>query len=499
MPHRDRSSLLLTLSLFLYGVSYWSFSPVDPDLGWHLLGGAWSSKTGAPPHTDFINVFGTHWHDYHWLAQTVMFKVYTWSGFPGLMIGLGLVIATLAVLLGRVATISVPHSAKLVPPITPIIASLLAIGSVTSHRPQLLALLLLIVGQLILLSKLDRLIEVALFLLLTAICANLHVYWVFLPLLWCFYRVGTTYRREGLPSVLMKLGAITAGGLLSPYGILAPLVGWELTLNTALNNYTVLLDYLFLPPSLAAQISEFRSSLADPGVPRWVLIGSIIVVARWGGRWLLKSRSGDLWAYLAGLLLAISKVKFIAIFGVLALPLHIRVVLHISQEFPGVRALFIRYLKPALLVSTTILSVHAVSTFPTFTYQVDDLSTMYPIRGCREIATMSTQATSVTVLTSFDHGGWCRWALAQQAPSLDSRVFVDGRTQGRDEAYFKAVFDLFTMRGAWLKTLHAWNPDYAVLGKDTPLAQFMALAPNQWQLLSQDDNFALFRAVKSRP
>jgi hypothetical protein len=308
-----------------------------------------------------------------------------------------------------------------------------------------------------------------------------------------------TYHQEGLVLVVLKVGVVSAGGMLSPYGILAPLFGWELTLHTVLSNYTVLLDYAFLPPSLAAQISEFRSSLADPGVPRWVLLVSIVVIARWGGRWLLIGRTGDLWAYLIGLLLAISKVKFIAIFGVLALPLHMRVVLHIAQEFQGIKAIFIRYFHPAMVVITVTLALNAVKTFPTFTYKAEDLSTMYPIRSCAQIADMSTEVASVTVLTSFDHGGWCRWAIEQHAPTLKSRVFVDGRTQGRDEDYFKAVFDLFAMKGEWLKTLQSWNPDYAVLSKDTPLAQFMGLAPNQWQMLSQDHNFALFRAVKLRP
>lgn len=499
MLQRNPTSLLLILSLFLYGVSFWSFSPVDPDLGWHLLGGEWTSKTGAPPYTDFINVFGTLWHDYHWLAQLVMFKVYAWLGFPGEMIGLGLVMGGLAVLLGSVSKLAAPRALKFIPPITPLILSFLAIGSVTSHRPQLFALLLLAVGQVVILSRINRTIEVGLFLTLTAVCANIHVYWVFLPLLWCIYRVGITYRKEGFAWVVLKVGILCAGGLISPYGLLAPLFGWELSFTTALSNYVLLLDYVFLPPSLAVQISEFRSSLADSGVPRWVLLLSIVVVARWGGRWLLRGRKGDLFAYVIGLLLAISKVKFIALFGVLGLPLHTRVVLHIAREFPEIRATFFRYLTPTLLASTTILSLYAVQALPTFTYHLEDLSIMYPIRGCREIAELSTDVESVKVLTSFDHGGWCRWAMGQHSPKLNSRVFIDGRTQGRDEAYFNAAFNLFAMKGNWLHTLQSWNPDYAVLAKETPLAQFMALAPNQWHILSQDDNFVLFRAVKPLP
>jgi hypothetical protein len=79
-------------------------------------------------------------------------------------------------------------------------------------------------------------------------------------------------------------------------------------------------------------------------------------------------------------------------------------------------------------------------------------------------------------------------------PSLDARVMADGRTQGKGGEYYQQLFDLFALKGAWLSTLSAWRPDFAVVSKDKALAQFMALAGNAWTLVYQDGNFALFRA-----
>ena len=35
---------LLTVACILYGLSFWTFPPHDPDLGWHLLGGRWIAE-----------------------------------------------------------------------------------------------------------------------------------------------------------------------------------------------------------------------------------------------------------------------------------------------------------------------------------------------------------------------------------------------------------------------------------------------------------------------
>lgn len=487
--------LLLTISLFLYGVTFWAFSPVDPDLGWHLLGGRWTSERGEPPNRDFINVFGGYWHDYHWLAQLAMFQIFKWSGFQGEMVALGVLMGVTAVMVGLVTKLSAPYVRDTYPPITPAIATLLAIGSVASHRPQLLSLLLLLCGQIIILLRLSRIKELSFFIALVALSANVHVYWVFLPILWFAYRGETLLKSKGPFSLLLSIVLISAGALVSPYGLLAPLFGWELSLTTVLSNYVVLLDYALLPPTLAAQISEFRSSLADSGPPRWVLLGSLVIAARWGGRWMFVGRRGDLWCYLLGFFLAVTKVKFIAIFGILSLPLHARIVLRVARDFPQIRELSSAHITKLIGAAAMVLFVLAVRNSPSVSYEPDDLSIMYPIAACAEVVKISNQELPVTVLASFDHGGWCRWAMTKEHPEFNGRVFVDGRTQGKNDEYFKQVFDLFGLRGNWLKTLREWNPDYAALQKDTPLAQFMALAPDQWQLVFQDGNFALFKSI----
>ncbi|MCB0318971.1 MAG: hypothetical protein KDD56_09455, partial [Bdellovibrionales bacterium] len=69
--------LILIIIATLSGLCFWSRPPYDPDLGWHLNGGAWilnnlsqgNNLNQALPSFDFINSFNPIWHDYHWLGQ----------------------------------------------------------------------------------------------------------------------------------------------------------------------------------------------------------------------------------------------------------------------------------------------------------------------------------------------------------------------------------------------------------------------------------------------
>src|SRR5262245_10964453 len=86
---------LVRIAAVFVGLSFWIGGITDPDLGWHLLGGAWISAHRAVPEQDFINLFNERWHDYHWLAQIIFHRIYVAGGFPALQIFFGLLMAAL--------------------------------------------------------------------------------------------------------------------------------------------------------------------------------------------------------------------------------------------------------------------------------------------------------------------------------------------------------------------------------------------------------------------
>ena len=89
-----QNKFVLSIVAILSGLCFWQRPPHDPDLGWHLSGGAWiweKLSNGIPlnqalPSFDFINSFNPIWHDYHWLGQIVLFYIYDKIGYTGLHI-----------------------------------------------------------------------------------------------------------------------------------------------------------------------------------------------------------------------------------------------------------------------------------------------------------------------------------------------------------------------------------------------------------------------------
>ena len=100
----------------------------------------------------------------------------------------------------------------------------------------------------------------------------------------------------------------------------------------------------------------------------------------------------------------------------------------------------------------------------------------------------------IRVLTHFNHGGWCRWALYEKNKSANYKVTTDGRTQFIDPSFFMEGFDLYRLKKEWRKTFEEWAPDMVVAQIDSALAQFMYYTQSEkgWKLANRDETFAVF-------
>ena len=69
---------------------------IDPDVWWHLRTGQLMMQNHALFHTDPYSFtrFGEPWVNHEWLSQILLFNLlYRVSGFGGLIVGFGIVIA----------------------------------------------------------------------------------------------------------------------------------------------------------------------------------------------------------------------------------------------------------------------------------------------------------------------------------------------------------------------------------------------------------------------
>ena len=82
-------SLILVFFLILIGYFItWPVVAYDTDLWYHLAGGRYFWQNGSIPGEAFFSYItpAKSWYDYYWLFQVLVFKVFQWAGYHGLIV-----------------------------------------------------------------------------------------------------------------------------------------------------------------------------------------------------------------------------------------------------------------------------------------------------------------------------------------------------------------------------------------------------------------------------
>lgn len=497
-----KGPLWYLIIVVLLSLAFWSRPSHDPDLGWHLAGGKWmmdhlnSQVQGVEqlsdrflPDYDFINTFRDSWHDYHWLGQLLFYRVYIFGGYQFLHLFLCFIIFCLLMVL--VSSIRKQVSREAVVPLI-LIPSAILLYDISSVRPQMIALLGIAAAHYLLLQKGTRSVF-ALF-LIAVILANIHVYWVFIPLLWflycCIPRGMGNYEITPL-QCWGGLFLLSGAALLSPYGLFQS----HLTLQTVLSNYALLWDYLYMPDYLRRVISELKSPLSGVGLVSELFLFSLLFLGRYIRKSDFQKHPGMILAALIGAILTFRAVKFLGVFVIFAAPYFAKLVDRVCAES--------NYQKNLAKVSSVVLFAGLLwvgYVLVPAMREPDRVQTMInrslPIKACSTIADykppVSAGRKHSRLLTHFNYGGWCRWVIFQKNPQLNIQVTTDGRTQGFGSEIFKKSFDLYNLKEGWQQTLQEWNPDMILAAREHSLSHFLFLPISGWQNIYRDNDFAVF-------
>ncbi len=486
---------LFRVTAIAFGLTFWAAPANGPDLGWHLLGGAWIAQHQAVPQEDFINTFRTHWHDYHWLAQLVMYLLYATGGYALLRGAVGILMAYTASVLTDIVFLTSPRRAHLVPLLALLLACLELVSSASIVRPQAIAFTVVAVALRRLLKP-PRSWEIPLLFALTALLVNVHVYWIFVPLLWLLFRCLPRALRAEAPSAVHAWGGLLVlglAGLASPYAWLrSPMADFAPLLN-----YAVLWDYAHTPSVLKYRITEFMTAFGFRGPVFWIFLGlTALGVRAFSWRRATAMISTSIAALLAWWL-AVLMSKFVPLFAICALPYLVKQTARQGRSLVrAVPALSDRW--SPLWIAGVLLATLAYAV--THSPWIDDnealVARIQPIAACRSVASLDLAPLPgrdhVRVLTDFNTGGWCRWALFQAAPGRDFRVTFDGRTQGVPAEYFVRHYNLLDARYDWQQTIDGWNPDVLVLDSGSQLANVLLLFADRYRLAFRDGAFAVF-------
>ena len=489
--------MLVYVAVFLYGLSFWNLPLHDPDLGWHLLGGSWIVSHHAVPTQDMINAFNGTWVDYHWLAQVLFFGLYKVGGYELLAIFLGILCSYLAIVLVDIIYLARGRYAPAFPVFLLFAFSISCINEVTSIRPQALSLLIVALTIRRLIQNASKW-EPYYILALCTLCVNVHVYWVCIPGLWFLLRcVPSFYNHKGAQKKgLLWFFILLSSGFISPYGVLGDTSAFPAGIFT---NYALILDYVFGSNELRTYINELKSTLASATI----LPGLMLLCTAVSAYSLCLRRKNIRWPNLlvAALffILAARTLKFVALFAVCSLPFLAQSTVFLTLKKIPLK-LRRRITEGTLGAVATYSLVLVIFGSPYLQHRGDDIAKFHPIDACKFIAHLhppiGSDHTSLRVLTYFDYGGWCRWAMYQEDPTLDVRVTTDGRTQFVPFEHYQLSFDLYKLQYDWMNTLSRWSPDVALVQKRFALAQFMLMASNQWKLVFQDETFAVFVPIR---
>ena len=473
----------------------------DPDLPWHLIGGAKIleqlsanfSIANLVPQTDFINSFQEYWHDYHWLGQIILYKIYESFDYLGLQLFFLIVIFLLYVNIVDILHTKIKLTNKFQLCLLLLFPTAYLINDVSSVRPQILAVLVLsyVIKQLF--NKPSK-ADLPICFLAAIVLVNIHVYWVFVPFIWLCYRcLPTLISKDTKHSRTAWYGLIplVLAGLVSPYGILR----YSITDPQIVSNYALILEYMFTPDFLKGYITEFLSPLRTFGINAILLLGFLVVLAR-SNIWQLKSEKFGI--HLAGaitLFLACSSVKFSAIFVLLALPSIVTIV-NQSENQTALETKLNHSAVSLLLLVIAVFSVYKFFTAPLLNQSFDEqIQTYRPLAACKKIASLKANPTvhkHIRVATDFNNGGWCRWILWQADKKTDYQVTTDGRTQWVKPDHFRDGMNLYRVKEGWIKTLEKWQPDFILVARENALGHVLPFMTQEWRNVYAGQNFSVY-------
>lgn len=442
----------------------------DPDLWWNLKTGEVIWTSHAIPVTDLFSYTTNHhaWIPHEWLAQVFIFGAYKWGGFSGLMILLCLLTSIL--LVAGYALCSLYCGNSKVALMGALIIWLFAtIG--LAIRAQMFGYIFLIVE--LLLIQLGRTRSPRWFWwlpVLFAVWVNCHASFILGLIagvvIWASslvtFRAGSLLprhwdsdRRRNLAGALMvSLMAL----FLNPVGIKQILYPFDTMLNM---------------PLLLGSVQEYAP--LQMASARGIALMAVLVLSF---ALVMMNRSHLYWDELIllamGTWLAVSHVRMLFVFGILAAPILSRQLAKSWDDYDaakdrvGLNAAFV-----ALALAVVYLG------FPSSQNLQEQVAEQSPVKAVEFIR---ANHLSGPMLNDHGFGGYLIWAAPEHP------VFLDGRTDVFEwTGVLREFGDWATLRVDPNLLLNKYGVNFCLLNVDSPMVRVLPLLP-AWKIIYSDRN-----------
>jgi hypothetical protein len=446
----------------------------DSDLWWHLKMGQVICRAHHIPLADIFSSTAAHQPlvPQEWLAEVAIYGAYNFAGYTGLMLWLCFFIALLLVA-GYALCALYSGNAKVA--FVGAMALWFFAAPAYSIRPQLMAYTLLIAE--LGLIQLGRTRNSRWFFWLPPLFAlwiNLHgsfilgivVAAVFLFTSFFSFEIGSLIsRRWNLESrkrfILANLLSVAAL-FINPIGLRQILYPFDTLLNMHV---------------LLGSVQEWSPlKMNDPAgmALMALLLGAFLLVALRGSQLFFD----ELLLLGLGTWLAVSHLRMLIVFGILAAPILARL---LATSWEGYNAEKDRIAPNAIMIGLSLLA--AWLAFPS----TQDLQAQVEVQSpVKAVEFLRAHPLPGVMLNEYDFGGYLIWALPEHP------VFIDGRTDIYEWSGLLGEFGSWAMVASDPNVLlQKYNVGFCLLARQAPMAHVLPLM-HGWKLVYSDANTVIF-------
>lgn len=469
MTQQKLTDILFLISFLCISAVLSYKSLIDVDIGWHLAGGLWMLEAHRVPTIDMLQAQGNFWLAYSWTFEVLIALIFKYFSFYGLQIfQTALCLLSVVYFVSFVRSLtrdgSQEGSKRNLQELLSIVILLLFTSAVWHLRPQLVSVLLFA----FLLERAERgRLSFLLAAAVTGIWANVHVYWIFAPVVFGAYKVlgEKQFVKGSFQSViLLSLGALT------PYGF---------------SIYPAFYQMIFHHQQAYRIISEFQPLSLEHGY----------LFAAWGlivGAWLLllvrKQLTRNLPLHLLFLMFAymgFSQIKYLPLFAVISAAVFCRLRF---REYTFEEK---QFSSKEILSIASALSLLCGACFY-FLQSAPPLGEKYAeLQAVVKELPQIEGESQVSVLNHFDDGGFLSLFFMlhgkEVAYASNFRTTIDGRTLVMGEERLSEFATLKTMDSQWCTVVRKWNAKLAVLPVEMELGEALNAGEcgEPWQVIAK--------------
>lgn len=459
--------------MLVFAAAVLQCSFIDPDLWWHLRAGQDMVANGAIPYTDSYSFTksGSEWVAHEWLSEVILYGIFRFAGWGGLIVVFsGVITLTLCLLYKRCT--GRPYAAAF-----SVLLAAAAASPLFGIRPQMLSFLL----AAIYIAVLERFAEDgrirSLFYLvpLMLFWVNLHAGYALGLGLIGLYAVSVVLdgKREKALPLLLILVACTAMVPLNPNGF--RMFSYPIETLTS--------------PSMAAYIDEWASpdfhkvTFLPLAAMLFTLLGVLALSPR-------RVRTGTLFLLFVTGFGALRSARHIPIFGLIAAPVIARHLWELMLS-RGWERWFVKPEVPArgltlvlnCLFLVVALSAGAGRAWHFVAHQPAYEAIRYPVAAVDYLEQQRLPGPM------YNQYGWGGYLIKRLYP--DYRVYIDGRADVYGDKFMTEAMRTYDGHTGWREPLDRLSVTTVLVAPDAPLASLLR-NDGEWKKVYEDRQAVIF-------